>query len=80
MGQEDNNNKSLDKKEINPFNLSTDEIVMLAYALEYECNDEIHNLLGIILEKIENGLHVDTYVGNRLSEYGHAMGWSKELR
>jgi len=60
------------------FGLTTEEIAMLAYALEYEHNDNLNESVGSILEKIEKGLHVDTYVGNRLSEYGKTMGWSKE--
>jgi len=63
---------------VEPLGLSTDEIVMLAYALEYEHSDEVTNSVGKILEKIEKGLHVDTYVGNRLIEYGKIMGWCKE--
>lgn len=73
MGKERNDCEGLDKN-----CLTQDEIVMLAYALEYNHNDDINNALGRILEKIEHGLHVDTYVGNRLSEYGKIMGWSKE--
>jgi len=77
MGQEDSNDQGLDE-EVIPFNLTSDEIAMLAYALEYECNDGIQGLLNDVLEKIEHGLHVDTYVGNRLAEHGRIMGWSKE--
>jgi len=58
--------------------LSSDEVAMLAYALEYDINDNTISSIGAILEKIEKGLHVDTYVGNRLIEYGKVMGWSKE--
>ena len=76
MGQKEDNDKDLD---IVPINLSKDEIIMLAYAVEYECNDEMHSVISDILEKIEHGLHVDTYVGSRLSEHGRIMGWSKEL-
>ena len=77
MGKEINKGKGLDK-EIIPMELSSDEVAMLAYALEYDVNDNIISSIGAILEKIEKGLHVDTYVGNRLIEYGKVMGWSKE--
>ena len=60
------------------FNLSSDEIIMLAYGLEYDYNGAIQNKINKILEKIENELHVDTYVGNKLFEYGRIMGWQKE--
>ncbi|MBD3408513.1 MAG: hypothetical protein GF411_20485 [Candidatus Lokiarchaeota archaeon] len=65
-------------EEVDSINLSIDEIIALAYALEYEYNDEVHGLIGRILEKIEQGLHIDAYVGSRLAEYGRIMGWSKE--
>lgn len=74
MGQEENKEEDLG----NQLGLSQDEIILLAYVVEYEHSDEINNLIGAILEKIEQGLHVDTYVGNRLAEYGRIMGWSKE--
>lgn len=60
------------------FGLKAEEVIMLAYALEYEHNDNLNNSITSILEKIEKGLHVDTYIGNRLNEYGKIMGWSKE--
>ena len=77
MGKESDKSKDLDK-EIIPMKLSSDEVAMLAYALEYDINDNTISSIGAILEKIEKGLHVDTYVGNRLIEYGKVMGWSKE--
>lgn len=60
--------------------LSSDEITMLAYALEYEseCSDEIYAHVNKILDKIENNLNIDTPIGNRISEYGKSMGWNKE--
>lgn len=79
MGKEDNFDKGLDQK-VDHFGISVDEVVMLAYAMEYGCNDGINGLVGAILEKIEHGLSVDTYIGNRLAEYGRIMGWSKEQR
>ena len=77
MGKEENKDKNLDQ-DIGPLGLSEDEIVMLAYALEYDHSDEVTNSINAILEKIEQRLHVDTFVGNRLSEYGRIVGWSKE--
>ena len=59
--------------------ISSDEVLVLAYALEYDCNEEIQSTIGKILEKIEDKLSVDTYIGGRLAEYGRTMGWSKEL-
>jgi len=78
MGSEDNNNKSLDQEVVIPMNLTSDDIALLAFALEYDVNDNTVGALGDILEKIEKGLHVDTYVGNRLAEHGKIMGWVKE--
>jgi len=60
------------------FGLMAEEIMLLAYALEYECNDNFNDSINSILEKIEQGIHVDAYVGSRLAEYGRIMGWSKE--
>jgi hypothetical protein len=79
MGNEEDKDKNLDQgiKE-RPFGLTSDEIILLAYVLEYDCTDGVHGQVAQILEKIENELHVDTYVGNRLSEHGRIMGWSKE--
>jgi hypothetical protein len=58
--------------------ISTDEIMMLAFYSEYSCNDEIQGKIDSILEKIENNISIDTYVGNRLLEYGKSMGWHEE--
>jgi len=77
MGKESIKSEGLGQ-EIIPMELSSDEVAMLAYALEYGINDNAISSVGAILEKIEKGLHVDTYVGNRLIEYGKVMGWSKE--
>lgn len=65
-------------KSLCSLNVSADEVIMLAYAMEYGCNDGINDLIVAVLEKIEQGLSIDTYIGNRLAEYGRIMGWSKE--
>jgi len=58
--------------------LTQDEIILLAFALEYDCNDKMQKRLASILEKVENNLHVDAVIGHRLYEHGKIMGWSKE--
>lgn len=78
MGKEEDKDKDLDQEEM-ILGLTSGEVVMLAYAVEYECGDDVNDSISNILEKIEQGLHVDTYIGNRLAEYGRIMGWSKEL-
>jgi len=80
MGKEKDINKGMDEDCVEQYmGLTPDEVVMLAYAVEYEYNDDFANSINAILEKIECGLHVDTYVGGRLFEHGKVMGWSKEL-
>jgi hypothetical protein len=59
-------------------NLDSDDVTLLAYALEYGCNDDMYPRINKILEKIENGLHIDAEMGSKLYEYGHVMGWSKK--
>lgn len=58
--------------------ITIDEIILLAYALEYDCNDNIQSKINEILEKVEQNIHVDAYVGSRLAEHGRIMGWSRE--
>jgi hypothetical protein len=58
--------------------INFDEVLMLAYALEYDCNKEIQDKIVKILEKVENEMSIDTYIGGRLAEHGRVMGWSKE--
>lgn len=82
MGQEEDKDTCVDEEKIEVgidlVGLSSEEVIMLAFALEYECNDRVHNLVNDILEKIEHKIHLDAYVGSRISEYGHIMGWNKE--
>ena len=61
-----------------PDSITNDDIILLAYALEYECNDKVQSKVNKVLEKVENQIHIDTFIGNRLCEYGRIMGWSKD--